>query len=128
MKDIHLIDSCQTHLPVLYASNIEFIRQSCDCQHKTHVQNRPLVYPIGCPCSHWLLTHQQNCSYDYILKAERFCFLNYKYFLDFTDYRFSGINFTDYRILGLDFTDYRFYRYPTETLFYVTLQFDPNLP
>ena len=27
MKDINLIDSCQAHLPVQYASNIECIRQ-----------------------------------------------------------------------------------------------------
>ena len=27
MNDINLFDSCQAHLPVQYASNIEFIRQ-----------------------------------------------------------------------------------------------------
>ena len=27
MEDINLIDSCQAHFPVQYASNIEFIRQ-----------------------------------------------------------------------------------------------------
>ena len=27
MKDIHLIDGDQAHLPVQYASNIEFIRK-----------------------------------------------------------------------------------------------------
>ena len=27
MNDTNLIDSCQAHLPVLYASNIEFLRQ-----------------------------------------------------------------------------------------------------
>ena len=28
MKDKHLIDSCQAHLPVQYALNIKFIRQN----------------------------------------------------------------------------------------------------
>ena len=61
MNDIKLIDSCQIHLPVQYASNIEFIRQKwhwcCDWQRATpelHVQNNPLVCSFGCPCSHWL--------------------------------------------------------------------------
>ena len=57
MKDIHLIDSCcQAHLPVQYASNIEFIRQKlhwcCDWQRTTpesNVQNKPIVCSIGCP-------------------------------------------------------------------------------
>ena len=54
--------SCQAHLPVQFASNIEFIRQMwhwcCDWQRATpelHVQNMLLVCSIGCPCSHWLL-------------------------------------------------------------------------
>ena len=61
MKDINLIASCQAHLPVQYASNIELIHQKghwcCDWQQATsewHLQNKPLVYSIGCPCSHWL--------------------------------------------------------------------------
>ena len=29
MNDLTLIDSCQAHLPVQYASNIEFTRQKC---------------------------------------------------------------------------------------------------
>ena len=29
MKDINLTDSCQAHLPVQYASNIEFIHKKC---------------------------------------------------------------------------------------------------
>ena len=39
MNDINFIDSCQAHLPVQYASNIEFIRQKwhwdCDWQLAT---------------------------------------------------------------------------------------------
>ena len=54
----NLIDSCQAHLPVQYASNIELVCQrwqwSCDWQRATpelHMQNKPLVCSIGCPCS-----------------------------------------------------------------------------
>ena len=54
--DINLIDNCQAHLPVQYASNIEFIHQKwhwcCDWQRATprpHVQNKRLVCFIGCP-------------------------------------------------------------------------------
>ena len=62
MNYTNLIDSCQAHLPVQYASNIKHIRQKwywcCDWQRATpelHVQNnKPLVCSIGCPCSIWL--------------------------------------------------------------------------
>ena len=46
-----LIDSCQAHLPVQYASNIELIPWCCDWQRATlesHMQNKPLVCSIGC--------------------------------------------------------------------------------
>ena len=48
-------------LPVQYASNIEFISQKwhwCRCWQRatpeSYVQINPLVFSIGCPCSHWL--------------------------------------------------------------------------
>ena len=54
MNNTNLIDSCQAHLPVQYASNIELIRQKwywcCDQQSATpesNVQNKPLVCSIG---------------------------------------------------------------------------------
>ena len=58
MNDTSLIDSCKHHLPLQYASNIEFIRQKfhwgCDRQRATsesHMQNKPLVCSIACSCS-----------------------------------------------------------------------------
>ena len=60
MKYIHLIDICQAHLPVQYASNIEFIRQSdtgvvVDSEpHLRRTCKNPLVCSFGRPCSHWL--------------------------------------------------------------------------
>ena len=61
MNDINLIDSCQTHLPMQYALNIEFICKKwhwcCNWQRATpemHVQNKLLVGSIGCLCSSWL--------------------------------------------------------------------------
>ena len=68
MKDINLIDSCQAHLPVQYALNIEFIckkcHKCCDLQRATPdllVQNEPLVCSIGCPgqtgCSAFSVLH-----------------------------------------------------------------------
>ena len=57
MKDMNLIDCCQAHLTVQYASNIEFICQKChwccDRQRATTeslLQNKPFVCSIGCPC------------------------------------------------------------------------------
>ena len=54
MNCTNLIDSCQAHLPVQHASNIELIRQKwhwcCDWQRATpesHVQNKPFVCSIG---------------------------------------------------------------------------------
>ena len=61
MNYINLIGSCHAHLPMQFASNIGFIRQKwhwcCDWQRATpalHMQNKPVVCCIGCPCSHWL--------------------------------------------------------------------------
>ena len=58
MNDIILIDICQAHLPVQYFLNIKLIRQKwnwyCDWQWATpdsYIQNKPLVFSIGCPCS-----------------------------------------------------------------------------
>ena len=59
MNYTHLINSCQAHLPVQYASKV--ICQKwywcCDWQRATpesHMQNKPLICSIGCPCSSWL--------------------------------------------------------------------------
>ena len=53
MNYTNLIDICQAHLPVQYASDIKLIRQKrhlcCDWQRATpdsHVQNEPLVCSI----------------------------------------------------------------------------------
>ena len=57
MKDINMIDSCQTQ----YASNIKFIHKKrhwyCNRQQATpgsHMQNKPFDCSICCLCSHWL--------------------------------------------------------------------------
>ena len=54
MNLTNLIDSCQAHLHVQYASNIELIRQKwywcCDWQRATpefHVQNNLLFAPLA---------------------------------------------------------------------------------
>ena len=61
MNYTNLIDSCQAHLPLQYAPNIELIRQKehwcCDLEQatpETHVQNKHPVCSIGCPYSRWL--------------------------------------------------------------------------
>ena len=76
-----LIDSCQVHLSVQYAPNIKIIRQMWHWFYdwhratpESHVQNKPFVYSIGCPCSHWLFsffpfTLRQNRQYDFLLKG-----------------------------------------------------------
>ena len=48
MNYTHLIDSCQSHLPMQYASNIEHRTHSPEVTRRratpeTHVQNKPLV-------------------------------------------------------------------------------------
>ena len=58
-NDIHLIDSCHDHLPVQYASDIDYFARSdtgvvIDSVAELHVHNKPLVSPIGCPCFRWL--------------------------------------------------------------------------
>ena len=84
MKYTHLIDSCQAHLPVQYASNITFIRQKwhwCrDWQratHELHVQIKPLVFSIGSPRSLIRFTRQQTVNTPTIV-----CFLlNYNFYI-----------------------------------------------
>ena len=85
MNYINLIDSCQAHLPVQYASNIKFIRQMwywcCDWQQaapESQVQNKLLhwlsVFTLA--VSLFRFTLQQNREYDYISNAKMLCFLN----------------------------------------------------
>ena len=58
MNDTNMIDSCQAHLLVLRTSNSFARSDTCiviDSElHLSHVQNKPLVRSIGCPCSHGL--------------------------------------------------------------------------
>ena len=58
MNDINLIDNCQAHLPVQYASNIKFICQKCHwcCDHlsctcKTSLLFAPLAVRVHTGCS-----------------------------------------------------------------------------
>ena len=69
MNCTNLIDSCQAHLPIQYASNIELIGQKwywcCDWPRATpesHMQNKPLVCSHGCPCSSWLFHFSIKCN------------------------------------------------------------------
>ena len=82
----NLINSCQAHLPVQFASNIEFIRQMwhwwCNWKRTTpesHVQNKLLVCYFGCPCSHWLFRFSVLYSNKTIIKYKIVYLLNYKY-------------------------------------------------
>ena len=54
MNYVDLIDSCQAHLPLQYAWNIDLIPQKrywcCDWQRATpqsHMQNKPLFAPLA---------------------------------------------------------------------------------
>ena len=61
MKDINLIDSCQAHLPVQYASNIDFTRNdtgvvidskpNLSCMCKTSLLFAPLAVHVHTGCS-----------------------------------------------------------------------------
>ena len=83
MNNINLIDSCQAHFSVQYASNIEFIRQKwhwcCDWQRATPelpLQNKPLACSTGClfklAVPLFRFTLRQNSLYDYILDTKVF--------------------------------------------------------
>ena len=60
MKYINLIDKRLAHLPVQYVSNTNSFARSDTgdvidrATPELHVQNKPLVCSIGCPCTHWL--------------------------------------------------------------------------
>ena len=70
MNDKTMIDSCQADLPVQYASNIELIRQkwlelwsTVSHSRELHVQNKPLICSIGCPCSRFSILHSDKNVY-----------------------------------------------------------------
>ena len=86
MNDTNMIDSCQAHLTVPYASNTELIRQNwhrcCNWQGPTPVAHVNALLAVH--VSRWLFgfffLHSDKTPINFILNSELFCFINFEYF------------------------------------------------